>query len=87
AAEGWGTYAQTSANHQLQATVDLKYGQLKLKTLALMLDGAPATPRVQAKLGANAVAATATNIDGKITLDFGAGITLKAGDKLTVSLG
>jgi hypothetical protein len=46
AAEGWGTYSQSSRHGKIRAKVQLKYGRLRLRTLSLAAETAPTRVRV-----------------------------------------
>jgi non-lysosomal glucosylceramidase len=81
-AAGWGTFAQKRTGKTLQAHIRLHYGKLKLSTLALT---GPAT-RAAAKLQGKIIPTTLTIQDGRTVITFGNGITLDAGQELTVTL-
>ena len=44
AAEGWGTYAQTINSGKMEAGIEVKTGRLRLSTMSLAMDPAPAAP-------------------------------------------
>jgi uncharacterized protein (DUF608 family) len=83
AAEGWGSYEQRRGAANLDATVSLAKGQLKLTRLTL--DVPAGVGGATAKVGDNAVAATAEVRDGKLALTFAAPLTMVAGQTLTIS--
>lgn len=79
AAEGWGTFAQVQAEGGLTASIELRYGRLALRTLALTPQGKMA--KVVAKLNGKPIAARLT--DGKPLISFDE-LVLKAGDRLEI---
>jgi non-lysosomal glucosylceramidase len=87
AAEGWGTYAQTIADHKMAATIDLKHGRLKLQTLRLAMDGVAKTATIKANLAGTDVPVTAAIDDGWVKLAFANALTVQAGQKLSVEIG
>jgi non-lysosomal glucosylceramidase len=88
AAEGWGTFAQTvEGGEKLNASVEVKYGQLRLLTLALVHPGLPKEPVVKANLQSIDVPLTWANDGGRVTLKFANPVTIPAGQKLSVEIG
>jgi hypothetical protein len=81
-AEGWGSFTQKIENNATTATLDLKYGRLRLKTLGLAPKGATAT----ATLDDRALPCTVENRDGKVFVNLGSDAILNAGDRLVVRL-
>jgi non-lysosomal glucosylceramidase len=86
AAEGWGTYAQKVEGRKRQAEIILKWGQLKLRTLALGLPANEKPTRVTATVAGKPVAATLAEKDGKAEISFAQDALVKAGEKLEVAL-
>lgn len=58
AAEGWGTYEQQSTGEGLKAAISLKYGRLRLRTLALGLPEKSSAKAVAVRVNGKAVDAT-----------------------------
>jgi len=84
AAEGWGTFEQKYQQSELNATVSLKYGQLRLKTLSLT-PGKELNPvSVQITLNGKKVDGSIINKDGKATISFTKEVVLKTGEILEV---
>ena len=84
AAEGWGSFSQTQTTDKLSATVDLKWGKLVLQTFSLA--NVSALAHVVVTLRGHAVVATVSQKDGKAILAFSPGLTLAAGDQLSIEL-
>lgn len=83
--EGWGSFAQRAAGGGLQAEIELKAGQLRLKTLALSLpNGTAKTAKVT--LDGRPVTATVTTENSRALLTLAAETNIKAGQKLSVQL-
>ena len=84
AAEGWGTFAQHHAGPTapVNAAVLVRHGRLRLSTLALV--GPTAT--VTATLAGRPVPASVRSQAGRALVTFPHGLTLQAGQELTVSL-
>jgi non-lysosomal glucosylceramidase len=80
AAEGWGTFAQQRQGDGLHASLDLKWGQLRLRTLALATGGTG----VQVELAGAPVAATVAVYAGRATVLFDPPVTIATGERLTV---
>ena len=55
-AEGWGTYAQQSEISHLKSEITLRWGQLRLSTLALAAPAGPRPTRVSATVSGQPVA-------------------------------
>ena len=85
AAEGWGTYSQKSEGGGQRAEIAVKWGQLKIRTLALAVPKAPVSVRV--KIADKVVNATVAYQNGKVTVTIPDGVTLTAGQALEISLG
>ncbi len=87
AAEGWGTFSQQAQSSNFKAQVSLRWGKLRLLTLALavpkQLHGAP----IKVSAAGRTIAATTTSADGRLLLKFAQDIALAAGESLTVEIG
>lgn len=82
AAEGWGTYSQRASGATLESEIALRYGKLRVRTLALAADG----KSVSAKIGARAIPATVTSKDNRAVIDFGGDITVDQGQSLSIRI-
>ena len=87
AAEGWGTFVQKRDGAGLKATVDVKYGKLALKTLALALaDGAKAKD-VAVTVGGKKVGAALAAENGRALITLAEKAAVAAGEKVEVVVG
>jgi non-lysosomal glucosylceramidase len=86
AAEGWGTYAQTIAAGKLQASLEIKTGRLRLRTVSLRLDGAAAQPGAKASLNGVPLAVSCARADGRWQLTFPTDVLIAARQKLALEI-
>jgi uncharacterized protein (DUF608 family) len=89
AAEGWGTFRQKCVEppgHELLAAIELKWGRLRLRTLALGLPKEVAGKQVTLKAGGKAVACTAEVSAGRIHITLASELLLEAGQTLEVRI-
>ncbi len=84
AAEGWGTYSQTSDALSLKATIEMKYGRLRLKTLALALPIGDVAAHTVVKVAGVPIDLQATARDGRLLIVFNGKAIVNAGQQLTV---
>jgi hypothetical protein len=87
AAEGWGLFSQTASGARQVATLDLRYGTLKLRQLGLAAQPSVAMRNVQVTLNGNSVASRATWEGSSVAIAFDTPLSLSAGDKLTAAFG
>lgn len=83
-AEGWGTYSQKVKNGTLRAAVRLRWGRLRLKTLALPLPQGVPVARVRVTLDGRAVRMSRALDGERLTLTMTDELLLAAGQKLEV---
>lgn len=82
AAEGWGLFTQRRRGGVLQAKIDVKWGQLRVREIVL---AAPENVNsVRVTLGANALPATYTIENGEIRIRLASPVTVPAGEALEV---
>lgn len=85
-AEGWGTYAQEVDESRLKAEVALRWGQLRLATLALALPASEAAGRVRVTLAGRTLETTRRMEGGRLEIALPEGFRLKAGQKLGIQV-
>lgn len=84
-AEGWGTISQTRDGGSQTNTVEVKHGRLRLKTLAVDLDGRSPSS-VSATAGDTSIAATLELMDQLARVEFAQEVVLDAGQSVSVKL-
>ena len=84
-AEGWGTFSQKAEAGGWQAQVHLRYGKLRLCTVALVVPGHPGAVRVS--LNGSPVQASHTFEAGRLLVTLAADAQLTRDDKLQVQVG
>jgi len=82
AAEGWGTFSQKIKDESLQASINIKWGQLSLQTLVLTAAKTPSNVKVM--LGGRSVPTTFVNENNRIKIRFSERCLIRAGEELTV---
>jgi hypothetical protein len=80
AAEGWGSFSQTVQ----RAEVAMKFGKLRVKTLALTVAQPPAKVRVLVAGGL--VSSMHTFATGRLTITLEADVTITAGQQLEIEM-
>lgn len=92
AAEGWGTFRQKvldeagQVRRALEAAVELKWGSLRLRTLALVLPNGVAGRHVTASVGDRAVAFAADTSGGRVRITLANELLLEAGQSLEIHI-
>lgn len=81
---GWGSYTQRDEGGGMRAEIELKFGTLHLKTLALVSKNAAKTAKIT--LDGKPLAAQLSNENNRVLLTFAADVSLKTGQKLQVQL-
>jgi uncharacterized protein (DUF608 family) len=84
AAEGWGTFAQQRGAKNLKATIDLKWGKLRLASLALELPTGAKVAQAKARVGGRAVAVRPKQAGRRVELVLASTVTLEAGQGVEV---
>ena len=85
-AEGWGSFAQQCRAGQQHETIELRWGKLRLKSLAFALVGKTAPTEVRVVADGVEVAGKHHLADGAIVLDLATETILQAGQKLEVTI-
>ena len=90
-AEGWGTYSQVQKGNALHASLDLKAGTLRLRSLAFTLPEGKTASKVAVTLAGKgagrAVPVTLTQQGTRVQLAFATDLLLHADQKCEVTLG
>jgi uncharacterized protein (DUF608 family) len=83
-AEGWGTFTQKTTGKKRVATVEIKWGNVRLATFALGAKAAPTS--VRAQVDGKKVAVTNRFENGKVFITFASDIHLAKGQQLRVTV-
>ncbi len=86
AAAGWGTFSQQTEGSNFKCRIVVRWGQLRLKTLALTPPSGLTPRRVSATLAGIPVAASVARQDGRLAVEFEPEITVLEGQTLMVEL-
>jgi len=86
AAEGWGTLAQTREASEQTETIEVRYGRLRLKTLAFETPENQRPGKVEVRLSAKAVPATLQVSGAKVLVTLTEPMVVAAGQTLEVKL-
>ncbi|HUT31678.1 MAG TPA: GH116 family glycosyl-hydrolase [Sedimentisphaerales bacterium] len=84
AAQGWGTYTQQSHPSDFRARIVLKWGKLRVRTLALAVAEKP--HNVSVMLNASPVAAAHVFDKGRVKITLAADAVITAGEKIEVMI-
>lgn len=86
AAEGWGSYSQKDEGGKRRATIDVKYGSLKVRTIALTT-GEKAPASVKVTVNGRSAASKFAAKDGKVVISLASDVVLGTGKKLEIVTG
>jgi len=86
-AEGWGSYAQKIDANTQTASLEMKWGKLRLRTFVVCLgSGLGATRSTSVQINGQPVPASYRQEGRQLTIDFAADMRLVAGDRLAIVL-
>lgn len=85
-AEGWGTYQQKAVGDTFQCEVSVKYGRLRLRTLALAAPGNVRAGAVHVLVNGRGVTARHTRTGARVVLTLEQETVLAAGQKIEVGV-
>jgi hypothetical protein len=85
-AEGWGTFEQKSGERTMQAALTLKYGKLRVRSMALRLPDKVSAGSIGVIANGRDLASTHAFADGKLTITLRADVHLSAGDALQIAI-
>jgi non-lysosomal glucosylceramidase len=85
-AEGWGSFSQKYSGEQLDASLTVRYGKLRLKNLSLILPpGNPGTT-VKAQVGGKDLAVSVAVTGNRSSLSFASDLLLRTNQTLNIVL-
>ena len=87
AAEGWGSFSQKQRGGTMCASLEVKFGRLKLKTLGLVPPDGSAPTKAEARLAGRSVPASLETEPGKARIVFRKALLIAAGESLVATLG
>ena len=82
----WGSYSQKLAGNKMSYTINVRYGTLALRTLQLALPEGVGGANVSASTARGRPAIKATVETRRLTVDLGQGITIGAGEMLSIGV-
>lgn len=80
AAEGWGTFAQKREGRRLTASLEVKHGSLRMKTVVLALERPPR--RVEVRIAGKRVSTSHVYREGRLEVELAADARIAAGQRL-----
>jgi len=86
-AEGWGTFSQKREAQTQMDVIELKWGKLRLKTLAFALPENAKPGKVAVTVAGNAVAAEHAVAGGRVLITLAAEASIQAGQTIEVRMG
>lgn len=86
AAEGWGTYSQKRAALSQEHRLEVKWGRVRLRTLAVAVPEASHARQVTVTMGGKPAEALLTQEGTRCEIKLAADLTLSAGQSLEVSI-
>jgi uncharacterized protein (DUF608 family) len=86
AAEGWGSYAQRTSGRTLTATLEVKWGLLRLKSLSLGLQAGLQPTRAVMNLSGHSVPCRLKREGERAEIEIAEEIVLREGQTLTIQL-
>ena len=85
-AQGWGSFSQTANGDAMTAEIALKFGGLRLKTLALQLPDGVKGKTVKVTHNGHAVSSSTLVENGRLLVTLKIDVSLQAGQKLDVKI-
>ena len=86
AAEGWGTYSQERLQQTQTCRIELKFGQLRLQTLAFQLPPGAKQKACTVELGSSRLSVQTRQTDDRVELTLDSAVLLNPGKNLTIQL-
>ena len=84
-AEGWGTYAQKRSQGEFEAVIELKWGKMRLQSVAFAPETLSGATAVTVKANGRPVSATLVQEAGGTTIRLSEAVVLGRGERLEVS--
>jgi non-lysosomal glucosylceramidase len=87
AAEGWGTFAQRRDGATQTESIEVKWGQLRLRTLAFAVPAGTTPAKADLFHAGQPLQAKLTSQGGRVEITLPADIVVRAGQRLEISIG
>jgi hypothetical protein len=84
AAEGWGSFSQKSDEGGCKFSIDLKYGQLRLQSIALALPARVDADQARVTANRRSLAAATQSENGRLLIRLSQPLTIEAGQNLEI---
>ena len=85
-AEGWGSFSQKFVGKGMSASLNLRYGKLRLKTLCLVVPSGNQATGVKAQVDGKDQPASLSRKGDRISIDFPSDLHLAAGQTLSLAI-
>jgi non-lysosomal glucosylceramidase len=86
AADGWGTFSQTRDGAAQRQRIDVKWGKLRVRTLAFELAAGKTPAKVTVMTGGKPVEANHTADGNRVRIEFAGDVTLREGEALELRI-
>jgi non-lysosomal glucosylceramidase len=83
-AEGWGSFSQKYVGKGMNASITLRYGKLRLKTLSLVLPSGSLAHDAKVQIDGKDLAVSPHQTGDRISLDFPSDFLIKEGQSLNI---
>jgi len=85
-AEGWGSFSQKYAGKGMNASLTLRYGKLRLKTLSLILPAGSHAQKVKAQVDGKDHPVSLTRQGDRVSFDFPSDLLMTTGQSLSITI-
>ncbi|MHC4165411.1 MAG: GH116 family glycosyl-hydrolase [Planctomycetota bacterium] len=86
AAEGWGTFAQRREGDTQHETITVKWGRLRLRTLAFVVPKNLRVNQVKISAASKVLPCRHEAADGRLTIELESAVTLEAGQVMAIAI-
>jgi hypothetical protein len=86
AAEGWGSFTQTRAADMQRERIDVRWGQLRLKSLAFAVPQDWKTAETTVRMDDSSVNTTSTLRDGRLEIELSREVSLSKSNALEIEI-
>jgi hypothetical protein len=86
AAEGWGTFSQARKDGRQTMAIAVKWGRLRLRTIACQMDGNAGPAKVSVRVGGKPVPSTHAWENGRVMVVLNVEAVIEAGAALDIEI-